>query len=89
MDARPDILNHNIETVRRLTPRVRARATYERSLEFLRRAKEMQPDIPTKSSLMVGLGETKEEILEAMDDLRAVGVNILTIGQYLQPTKNI
>lgn len=87
MDARPDILNHNIETVRRLTPRVRARATYERSLEFLRRAKEMQPDIPTKSSLMVGLGETKEEILEAMDDLRAVGVNILTIGQYLQPTK--
>ncbi|SFA43265.1 lipoic acid synthetase [Anoxybacillus pushchinoensis] len=87
MDARPDILNHNIETVRRLTPRVRARATYERSLEFLRRAKEIQPDIPTKSSLMVGLGETKEEILEAMDDLRAVGVNILTIGQYLQPTK--
>ncbi|ASA96786.1 lipoyl synthase [Anoxybacillus flavithermus TNO-09.006] len=87
MDARPDILNHNIETVRRLTPRVRARATYERSLEFLRRAKEMQPDIPTKSSLMVGLGETKEEILEAMDDLRVVGVNILTIGQYLQPTK--
>ncbi|QAV25878.1 lipoyl synthase [Neobacillus thermocopriae] len=87
MDARPDILNHNIETVRRLTPRVRARATYERSLEFLRRAKEMQPDIPTKSSLMVGLGETREEILEAMDDLRAVGVNILTIGQYLQPTK--
>ncbi|EPZ39826.1 Lipoyl synthase [Anoxybacillus ayderensis] len=87
MDARPDILNHNIETVRRLTPRVRARATYERSLEFLRRAKEMQPNIPTKSSLMVGLGETKEEILEAMEDLRAVGVNILTIGQYLQPTK--
>ncbi len=86
MDARPDILNHNIETVRRLTPRVRARATYERSLEFLRRSKEMQPDIPTKSSLMVGLGETKEEILEAMDDLRAVGVNILTIGQYLHPT---
>jgi lipoic acid synthetase len=73
MDARPDILNHNIETVRRLTPRVRARATYERSLEFLRRAKELQPDIPTKSSIMIGLGETKVEILE--------------IGQYLQPTK--
>ncbi|MBA2875644.1 lipoyl synthase [Thermaerobacillus caldiproteolyticus] len=87
MDARPDILNHNIETVRRLTPRVRARATYERSLEFLRRAKELQPDIPTKSSIMVGLGETKEEILEAMDDLRANHVDILTIGQYLQPTK--
>ncbi|MGO4888919.1 lipoyl synthase [Anaerobacillus sp. MEB173] len=87
MDARPNILNHNIETVRRLTPTVRARATYERSLEFLRRAKEMQPDIPTKSSIMVGLGETKEELLETMDDLRANDVNILTIGQYLQPTK--
>lgn len=87
MDARPDILNHNIETVRRLTPRVRARAKYERSLEFLRLAKEMQPDIPTKSSLMIGLGETHEEILEVMDDLRANDVDIMTIGQYLQPTK--
>ncbi|WP_018661817.1 lipoyl synthase [Heyndrickxia acidiproducens] len=87
MDAKPDILNHNIETVRRMTPRVRARATYDRSLEFLRRAKEMQPDVPTKSSIMVGLGETKEELVEAMDDLRANEVDILTIGQYLQPTK--
>jgi len=87
MDARPDILNHNIETVRRLTPRVRAKATYERSLELLRRAKEMQPDIPTKSGIMLGVGETWEEILETMDDLRAAGVDILTIGQYLQPTK--
>ncbi|AKO94581.1 MULTISPECIES: lipoyl synthase [Priestia] len=87
MDARPDILNHNIETVRNLTKRVRARATYDRSLEFLRRAKEMQPDIPTKSSLMVGLGETKEEIIETMDDLRANNVDIMTIGQYLQPSK--
>jgi len=87
MEARPDILNHNIETVRRLTPRVRARATYDRSLEFLRRAKEMQPDIPTKSSLMIGLGETWDEILEVMDDLRANNVDIMTIGQYLQPTK--
>ncbi|WLR41308.1 lipoyl synthase [Bacillus carboniphilus] len=87
MDTRPDILNHNIETVRSLTPRVRARATYERSLEFLRRAKEMQPDIPTKSSIMIGLGETKEEIIEAMDDLRANHVDIITIGQYLQPSK--
>jgi lipoic acid synthetase len=87
MDAKPDILNHNIETVRRLTPRVRARATYDRSLEFLRRAKEMQPNIPTKSSLMIGIGETKEEILETMDDLRANNVDIMTIGQYLQPTK--
>ncbi|MGC4378739.1 lipoyl synthase [Fictibacillus sp. Mic-4] len=87
MDAKPDILNHNIETVRRLTPRVRARATYERSLEFLRRAKEMNPRIPTKSSLMIGVGETWEEILETMDDLRANDVDIMTIGQYLQPTK--
>ena len=87
MDARPDILNHNIETVKRLTPRIRARATYERSLEFLRRAKELQPDIPTKSSIMIGLGETKEELIEAMDDLRANNVDILTLGQYLQPSK--
>ncbi|MDE5415319.1 lipoyl synthase [Alkalihalobacterium chitinilyticum] len=87
MDARPNILNHNIETVKRLTPRVRARATYERSLEFLKRAKELHPDIPTKSSLMIGLGETKEEIIETMDDLRANDVDIMTIGQYLQPTK--
>lgn len=87
MDAKPDILNHNIETVRSLTKRVRARATYERSLEFLRRAKEMQPDVPTKSSLMLGLGETEEEIIEVMDDLRANNVDIMTIGQYLQPTK--
>ncbi|MEH7108450.1 lipoyl synthase [Bacillus sp. JJ1764] len=88
MDSKPDILNHNIETVHRLTPRVRARAKYDRSLEFLRRAKEMYPSIPTKSSLMVGLGETKEEIIEVMDDLRANHVDIMTIGQYLQPTKS-
>lgn len=87
MDAKPDILNHNIETVRRLTPRVRARATYERSLEFLKRAKQMNSSIPTKSSVMIGLGETKEEIIETMDDLRANNVDIMTIGQYLQPTK--
>ena len=87
MDAKPDILNHNIETVRELTPRVRARAKYDRSLEVLKRAKEMQPQIPTKSSLMIGLGETKEQIIETMDDLRAHDVDIMTIGQYLQPTK--
>jgi lipoyl synthase len=87
MDAKPDILNHNIETVKSLTPRIRARATYERSLEFLRRAKELQPSIPTKSSIMIGLGETKDEIIEAMDDLRANHVDIVTIGQYLQPSK--
>ena len=88
MDARPDILNHNIETVKRLSNKVRAKATYERSLEFLRRAKELQPEIPTKSSIMVGLGESKEEIMEAMDDLRGNNVDILTIGQYLKPTKD-
>ncbi|CAH0303188.1 Lipoyl synthase [Peribacillus sp. Bi96] len=87
MDAKPDILNHNIETVRSLSDRVRAQAKYDRSLELLRRAKELYPEIPTKSSLMVGLGETREGILETMDDLRANNVDIMTIGQYLQPTK--
>jgi lipoyl synthase len=87
MEAKPDILNHNIETVRRLTPRIRARAQYDRSLEFLRRAKEILPSTPTKSSIMIGLGETKEELIQAMDDLRSNHVEILTIGQYLQPTK--
>ncbi|MBO8163369.1 MAG: lipoyl synthase [Brevibacillus sp.] len=87
MDAKPDVLNHNIEAVRRLSDRVRARAKYDRTLELLKRAKAMQPTIPTKSSLMIGVGETFEEILETMDDLRAVDVDIMTIGQYLQPTK--
>jgi lipoic acid synthetase len=87
MDAKPDILNHNIETVRRLSDRVRSKAKYDRSLELLRRAKEMQPQIPTKSSIMVGVGETFEEVLEAMRDLRENDVDIVTIGQYLQPTK--
>jgi len=87
MDAKPDIFNHNIETVRRLTKRVRARATYDRSLELLKRVKEIAPNTPTKSSLMVGLGETKEEILQAMDDLLAHNVDIMTIGQYLQPSR--
>ncbi|WMT40276.1 lipoyl synthase [Paenibacillus sp. D2_2] len=86
MDAKPDILNHNIETVERLSDRVRAKAKYHRSLELLQRAKQMQPDIPTKSSIMLGVGEEWDEILQAMDDLRAVDCDILTIGQYLQPT---
>lgn len=86
MDAEPDIFNHNIETVRRLTKSVRAIAKYDRSLELLKRVKEIAPHIPTKSSMMVGLGETKEEIIETMDDLRAHNVDIMTIGQYLQPT---
>lgn len=86
MDAEPDVLNHNIETVRRLSDRVRSRAKYERSLEVLRRAKAMKPHIPTKSSIMVGLGETMQELYEAMDDLRANQVDIVTFGQYLRPT---
>ncbi|MCQ6559151.1 lipoyl synthase [Paenibacillus mendelii] len=88
MDAKPDILNHNIETVKRLSNRVRAKAKYARSLELLQQAKAMKPNIPTKSSIMLGVGETYEEILEAMDDLRAVDCDILTLGQYLQPTPN-
>ena len=87
MDAKPDIFNHNIETVERLTKSVRAKATYRRSLELLKRVKEISPNTPTKSSIMVGLGETKEEIIQAMDDLLAHNVDIMTIGQYLQPTK--
>ncbi|QYR20690.1 lipoyl synthase [Paenibacillus sp. sptzw28] len=88
MDAGPDILNHNIETVERLSDRVRARAKYARSLELLKQAKAMKPNIPTKSSIMLGVGEEWDEILQAMDDLRAVDCNILTLGQYLQPTPN-
>lgn len=87
MDSKPDIFNHNIETVRRLTKRVRAKATYDRSLQLLQRVKEIAPHTPTKSSIMVGLGEEKEEIIQAMDDLLAHQVDIMTIGQYLQPTK--
>ncbi|MEM4389239.1 MAG: lipoyl synthase [Candidatus Micrarchaeia archaeon] len=84
-DALPDVLAHNIETVERLTPHVRdRRASYHQSLQVLARAK--RAGLITKSSLMLGLGEREEEVLRAMDDLRAVGCDILTIGQYLQPT---
>lgn len=86
MDAEPDVLNHNIETVWRLSDRVRSKAKYDRSLELLRRAKTMKPHIPTKSSIMVGLGETTEELHAAMDDLRANQVDIVTFGQYLRPS---
>jgi len=85
--ANPHIFNHNLETVRRLTPSVRSRATYDRSLNVLRKVKTRRgDDIYTKSGLMLGLGETEEEILTAMSDLRAAGCDILTLGQYLQPT---
>ena len=83
--ARPDILNHNMETVARLYSRVRPQATYERSLELLKRAKDA--GMVTKSGVMLGLGETVEEVLEVMRDLRASEGDILTLGQYLQPTK--
>jgi len=87
MEARPEILNHNVETVPRLYRTVRPQAKYPRSLELLRRAKEMAPDGLTKSGIMVGLGEEWDELLQVMDDLRANGVDILTIGQYLQPSR--
>ena len=85
--ARPEIFNHNLETIRRLTPEVRSVATYERSLSVLTKAKEHSPKIFTKSGLMLGLGETEPELLEALADLRATGCDLLTLGQYLQPTK--
>lgn len=84
-DAAPDILSHNLETVRRLTKEVRIQAKYDRSLEVLMRAK--RAGLRTKSGIMLGLGETDQEVEESMDDLRSVGVDILTLGQYLQPTK--
>jgi lipoyl synthase len=87
MAARPDVFNHNLETVPRLYLKVRPGARYYASLRLLDRAKELAPDGFTKSGLMVGLGESREEIMQVMDDLRAAGVDFLTIGQYLQPTK--
>ena len=85
--AEPDIFNHNLETVRRLTPSVRHRATYDRSLSVLGKAKERgRGDMLTKSGMMLGLGETHEEVVSSMQDLRRAGVDILTLGQYLQPT---
>ena len=85
INVAPEIVSHNLETVRRLTKEVRIQAKYDRSLEVLRRLKE--GGMKTKSGVMLGLGETKEEVLETMDDLVSVGVQILTLGQYLQPTK--
>lgn len=86
-EANPNIFNHNIETVRRLTPKVRSKARYDRSLEVLSNFKKMFPHILTKSGIMVGLGETIEEVKSTMRDLRAIDCSIITIGQYLQPTK--
>ncbi len=85
LEAAPEILSHNLETVRRLTKQVRIQAKYDRSLEVLMRSK--RAGLRTKSGVMLGLGETEQEVLETMDDLLSVGVDILTLGQYLQPTK--
>ncbi|MES2286539.1 MAG: lipoyl synthase [Bacteroidota bacterium] len=84
IDVKPDIVSHNTETVRRLTKQVRIQAKYDRSLEVLKRLKDA--GLKTKSGIMLGLGETEQEIYETMDDLRAVGCDVLTLGQYLQPT---
>lgn len=86
-EARPDIYNHNQETVRRLSPTIRPQARYDRSLDVLRKVKALLRRGFTKSGLMVGLGETRLELTEAMRDLRGVGVDILTVGQYLQPSR--
>lgn len=86
LDAKPHVFNHNLETVERLTPVVRSRAKYRLSLDFLERAKELDPGVVTKSGLMLGLGETETEIFQAMDDLREANVQVLTLGQYLRPT---
>jgi lipoic acid synthetase len=85
-DAKPEIFNHNLETVKRLSTIVRPQAKYDRSLEVLTVVKELEPKIYTKSGIMLGLGETDEEVIQALKDLRAVGVDAVTIGQYLRPT---
>lgn len=86
VEARPDVFNHNTETVPRLYNKVRRNASYQRTLDLLQQVKNEAPDMPTKSGLMLGLGETREEVLEVCSDLRGVGVDMLTLGQYLQPT---
>ncbi|MCK6417441.1 MAG: lipoyl synthase [Alphaproteobacteria bacterium] len=86
IDARPDVFNHNLETVPRLYPTIRPGARYFRSLRLLQRVKERDPQQFTKSGLMVGLGETREEVGQVMDDMRAAQIDFITIGQYLQPT---
>ena len=86
IDAAPEVLNHNVETVPRLYPSVRPQADYRRSLALLREAKVLHPPLTTKSGLMVGLGETREEVLEVMVDLRSASCDVITIGQYLSPS---
>ena len=86
LDAGPVVLNHNIESVPRLYPRVRPKARYDRSLALFRRAKELRPETPVKSGLMLGLGETFEEVVTVLEDLRGTGVDLVTVGQYLRPS---
>jgi len=86
LDAGPDIYNHNMETVERLTPLVRSRAKYRISLRVLKRAKELSQKIVTKSGIMLGLGEKETELFQTLDDLREIGCEVLTMGQYLRPT---
>ena len=87
IESGPKVVSHNLETVKRLTARVRdPRASYEQSLSLLKKCKQLSSEIYTKSSMMLGLGESEDEIIETMSDLRSVGVDILTMGQYLQPT---
>ena len=86
LDAEPDIYNHNMETVERLTPLVRSRAKYRTSLQVLRRARQLSRKVVTKSGVMLGLGEKETELFQTMDDLREVGCQVLTMGQYLRPT---
>lgn len=86
IQAGPDVINHNVETVPRLYPEVRPEANYERSVELLARVKKLEPKIVTKSGLMLGLGETKQEVIEVMSKLRQANCDLLTIGQYLQPS---
>ena len=85
--SKPEIVGHNIETVRRLNTRIRSRSDYDRSLEFLSISKSIDPERITKSSMMLGLGESRDEILESMDDLRRHDVDMINVGQYLQPSR--
>jgi lipoic acid synthetase len=87
LSARPDILGHNVETVPRLYPQVRQGASYQRSLDLLAAARSMFPTLPLKSGLMLGMGETREEVAETLADLQRAGCSLLTLGQYLAPTR--
>lgn len=86
IESRPDVFNHNTETVPRLYHRVRRNADYQRTLDLLKQVKDEAPDMPTKSGLMLGLGETRDELMDVCADLKAVGCDMITLGQYLQPS---